>query len=73
MQGEMNKFTIIVKYFNTIVNNWEQGERKLHHQPNGLIDIFTVHYSKTIGYTFRAHGNFAKIDHIQSIKTNNSQ
>ena len=74
MKGEIHKFTIIIRDFNTLLSTTGNKEIE-NYQPTGLTDIFRIHHSKTIEYTLfsSAYGNFTKIDYILAVKTSLSK
>ena len=76
MKGEINKNTIIVGDFNTLLTPMNRStKQKINKETQtlndtmvqlDLIDIYRTFHPQTINFTFflSAHGTFSRIDHI---------
>ena len=78
MRGEINKNTIIVGDFNTLLTPMDRStkqkikkETQTLNDTIHLIDIYRVFHHKTTNFTFFSseHGTFSKIDHILGHKS----
>ena len=81
MRGEINKNTIIVGDFNTLLTPMDRSTKQnvskeiqtLNDTMDqlDLTDIYRTFYPKTMKFTFfsRAHGTFSRIDHILGHKS----